>query len=398
MMIHHHVTRKTSAFIGLFGLLLLSVTALSVAAQSSTRVLGTLTQLNGNSLTLKSDAGQESAFTVTAGTILKRIAPGQKDLSTADTITLADIAKGDRVLVTLDSTTTSATALRIIAIKAQDLAAKQQKDSEDWQKNGVGGLVKSVDNSSGVIQLTSGIGAAAKTITIHTSAATLLKRYAPISVNYDQAKAAPLTSIHVGDQLRARGTRNPDGTDLVAAEVVSGSFLNLSGKIDSIDTAASNISFKDLATKKIVTVHITNDAQMRQLPDQMAQMLGARLKATANGGATPAAPTGGTQNQSGAQRPSYPAGGASSGNGNGSNRSASRDPQQMLSRAPQIHFSDLKKGDVIMMVATGDDSQVTAITLLSGVEPLLEAPSASKDLLSNWSVGGSGGAEAAGAQ
>jgi len=49
------------------------------------------------------------------------------------------------------------------------------------------------------------------------------------------------------------------------------------------------------------------------------------------------------------------------------------------------------------MVATDDGTQVTAITLLSGVEPLLEAPAASKDLLSNWSVG-SGGGEAAGAQ
>lgn len=399
--------RKTSVFIGLFGLLMLSAAAINLAAQSSARVLGTLTELNGNALTVKSDAGQEQAFTVTANTVFKRIAPGQKDLSTADTITLAEIAKGDRVLVTLDSATTPAPAppiaLRIIAIKAQDLAAKQQKDNEDWQKNGVNGLVKSIDGASGVIQITSGIGANAKTITIHTSATTLLKRYADTSVNYDQAKAAPFTSIHAGDQLRARGTKNADGTDLVATEVVSGTFLNLSGKIDSIDAAASTFSLKDLATRKQVTVHITSDAQMRQLTDQMAQMLGARLKAGANATtqsganstATPA--SGSTQNQSGAQRPSY---GNNSGNGKGgsTNGSGSHDTQQMLSRAPQIHFADLKKGDVVMMVATGDDSQVTAITLLSGVEPLLEAPAASKDLLSNWSVGGSGGAETAGAQ
>ncbi len=400
---HRFVARKFSVSIGLCGLLLLSAIALNLAAQTPARVLGTLTELNGNALTVKSDAGQEQAFTVTANTVFKRIAPGQKDLSTADNITLADIAKGDRVLVTLDTTATPATALRIIAIKAQDLAARQQKDNEDWQKNGVNGLVKSIDSASGVIQITSGIGANAKTITIHTSAATILKRYAATSVSYDQAKAAPFSSIHTGDQLRARGAKNPDGTDLVATEVVSGTFLNLSGKIDSIDAAASTFSLKDLATKKQVTVHITSDAQMRQLPDQMAQMLGARLKAGANaspqsganGAATPA--SGSTQNQSGAQRPSF---GNNSGNGKGgtTNGSGSHDTQQMLSRAPQIHFADLKKGDVVMMVATGDDSQVTAITLLSGVEPLLEAPAASKDLLSNWSVGGSGGAESAGAQ
>lgn len=390
MMYQRHKSRTTSAFIGLLGLLLLTAASINLTAQTSTRVLGTLTELNGNALTVKSDAGQLQSFTVTADTIFKRIAPGQKDLSTADTITLADITKGDRVLVTLD-TSTPPNAVRIIAIKQQDLALKQQKDSEDWQKNGVGGLVKSVDSSSNGIQITSGIGAAAKTITIHTSPSTILKRYAATSVNYDQAKPAPFTTIHVGDQLRARGTKSADGTDLVATEIVSGTFLNLSGKLDSIDTAASTISLKDLTTKKTVTVHITADAQMRQLPDQMAQALGARLKAGTNGNAVPTTASSGTQSQSGAQRPSY-------GNGSGgTNGAGARDPQQMLNRAPQIHLADLKKGDVVMMVATDDGTQVTAITLLSGVEPLLEAPAASKDLLSNWSVG-SGGGEAAGAQ
>jgi hypothetical protein len=385
-------SRSTAAFIGLSALLLLSLASAQLASQAPTRILGTLTQLNGNALSVKSDAGVEQNFTVTDATIYKRIAPGQKDLSTADSITLADIAKGDRVLVNFD-TATPPNAIRIIAIKAQDLAAKQQKDNEDWQKNGVNGLVKSADPSSGVIQITSGIGAAAKTITIHTSASTVLKRYAATNVTYANATAAPFASIHAGDQLRARGTKNSDGTDLVATEVVSGTFLNLSGKLDSIDTAASTISLKDLATKKMVTVHITNDAQMRQLPDQMAQMLGARLKAGAASTSTSATPA-----SSSAPRQSG-AGNWSGGNGgNGPGGTAARDPQQMLSRAPQIHFADLKKGDVVMMVATDNGTQLTAISLLSGVEPLLEAPAASKDLLSNWSVGGGGEGAAAGAQ
>jgi hypothetical protein len=47
-----------------------------------------------------------------------------------------------------------------------------------------------------------------------------------------------------------------------------------------------------------------------------------------------------------------------------------------------------------MLVATAGASDVTAITLLTGVEPLLEAPEASRDLLANWSMGSGGGAEA----
>jgi hypothetical protein len=47
-----------------------------------------------------------------------------------------------------------------------------------------------------------------------------------------------------------------------------------------------------------------------------------------------------------------------------------------------------------MLVATDGTSEVSAITLLAGVEPLLEAPAASQNLLANWSMNG-GAAEAA---
>jgi hypothetical protein len=69
----------------------------------------------------------------------------------------------------------------------------------------------------------------------------------------------------------------------------------------------------------------------------------------------------------------------------------------MLSRAPAIKLADLNKGEAVMLVSTEGATEVTAITLLAGVEPLLEAPAASQSLLNNWSMG-SGGAEAAAAQ
>jgi hypothetical protein len=67
----------------------------------------------------------------------------------------------------------------------------------------------------------------------------------------------------------------------------------------------------------------------------------------------------------------------------------------MLSHAPDIHLADLKKGDAVLLVSTQGTSEVTAVTLLAGVEPLLQAPASTQNmLLSNWSMG-SGGAEAA---
>lgn len=326
-------------------------------SQAASRLVGTITAINGDTITVKTDADGEHQVKVPASAALKRIAPGQKDLSTAETIQFTDLATGDRALVKLDPGAPAGTseALQIIAVKQADLALKQQKDREDWQRRGLGGLVKSVDAGTGTILLSSGAGTMAKTVTIHTTKATLLKRYAPASVRFDAAIPAPIDAIHVGDQLRARGTKSADGAEIAADEVVSGSFRNIAGTITSIDAATSTIVAKDLTTKKQVTIHVTADAQMRRLPERMATMLAARLKGTIGGGA------------------SGPGG-------------AGPDPQQMLNRLPAVPLSDLQKGDAVMLVSTQGETEVTAISLLAGVEPLLEAPEASRNLLANWSM------------
>ena len=364
---------------------------------AATRFVGTITATTGDVLTVKPDNGDMRQVQVPAGAVLKRVEPGQKDLSNAETIQLSDLETGDRVLVRLDPNATGDVpqAAQIVTIKQADVAKRQQQDREDWARSGVGGLVKSIDAASGVVVLTSGAGSTLKVIQVRTNKATVLKRYAPASVRYDLAQPAPIDAIQVGDQLRARGTKNAEGTEVEAAEVISGSFRNISGTIGSLDTAASTFSVKDLLTKKQVTVHVTPEAQMHALPEMMARMLAARLKGTAatSGGATPVAAPG--SGGGGAPRawgngPGQ-AGGAGMGSANGQRNGG--DMQSMLNRAPVIHFSDLKKGDAVMLVATSGAADVTAITLLTGVEPLLEAPEASRSLLANWSMG-SGGAEA----
>ena len=144
-----------------------------VRAQAPAPLGGTITAINGNTLTIKTDADGVHQVTVPLTASLKRIAPGQKDLSTAETIQFSDLAVGDRASVKLDPATPTQ-ALRIIAIRQSDLALKQEKDREDWRRRGVSGLVKSVDPAAGVIVLTTGAGAAAKSVTIHSSKATIL--------------------------------------------------------------------------------------------------------------------------------------------------------------------------------------------------------------------------------
>jgi len=365
-------------------------------AQAAARFVGTVTAISGTILTVKTDTDGAHQVEVPAQAVIKRISPGQHDLSTADSIQFSDLATGDRVLVKLDPEAPAGTeqALQIIAVKAADVMAKQQKDGEDWQRRGVGGLVKSIDANGGVITLTTGAGATAKTVTVHISKTTMLKRYAPASVRFDEATPAPMDAIHVGDQLRARGAKSADGSEIAAEEVVSGSFRNVSGLIATADAAAATITLKDLATKKTITIHVPADAQLRRIPDRMAQMLAIRLK---GGSAASAwAGSGAGQRTGGVQGGGMGNGAAASGQGGSQWAGAGSgggDPQQFLSRAPAIQFADLKKGDAVMVVSTDGASEVTAITLLAGVEPLLEAPAA-QNLLSSWSMGG-GGAEAA---
>lgn len=348
-------------------------------AQAPSHYLGTVTAINGNSLTIKTAQGDQQVQ-IPATADLKRIEPGQTSLSAAVAMQLSELAVGDRVLVWIDpnSPAGSPQATRLVAIKAEDLAKKREEEAAAWQ-NGVGGLVRNVDPATGTITITAGAGPLMHVITIHTGKSTILKRYAPASVDYAEAKPAPLGAIHPGDELKARGAKSDDGKEITADEVVSGSFRNISGVIASLDPAHSSFTLKDLATKKMVTVQVPADAQMRELPEHMAQFLAARLKGAAAGGRGAAA--GGEGGEAGGGFHQHGGGGGA------------MDSQQILSHAPEIHFADLKKGDAVMLVATKGDAQVTAITLIAGVEPLLEAP-ASQDLLANWSMG-SGNAEAA---
>jgi len=188
---------------------------------------------------------------------------------------------------------------------------------------------------------------------------------------------------------------------------VSGSFRNISGTITSLDAASSTLVVKDLVSKKQVTVHITPDAQMRKLDDRMAQMLAMRLKGGGSGfgGGQAAGGAGARTGYSGGASGQAaeagaggqgPGGQSAAGGGQWAGRAGGGDSQQMLSRAPAIQLTDLNKGDAVMLVATDGATDVTAITLLAGVEPLLQAPAASQNLLNNWSMGS--GAPDTGAQ
>jgi hypothetical protein len=70
----------------------------------------------------------------------------------------------------------------------------------------------------------------------------------------------------------------------------------------------------------------------------------------------------------------------------------------MLSRLPVSPLGDFQKGDAVMIVATAgqNDGPPTVITLLGGVEPILQSSARGQaaSILTPWSLSEGGGAEA----
>jgi hypothetical protein len=211
-------------------------------------------------------------------------------------------------------------------------------------------------------------------------------------VKFEDAKPGTLAQIQPGDQLRVLGTKSEDGSSIPAEAVVSGSFKNLAGLITSIDAAKGTLTLKDLATKKTVTVTITPNSNVRMLPPQAAAIFAARAKGAAAG----AGASGG-----GSPQPAGQAEASGGGRTGGAGRPAGGDLSQMVSRLPNKTIADLKVGDAVMIVASQPDpgsATVTAVTLLSGVEPILAAtPSGGPAMtLSPWNLGGEAAPEGGG--
>jgi hypothetical protein len=391
-----------------------------VAQPAVAKRVGAIKTINGNAITLAADAGAEVAVTVEPNARILRMAPGEKDLKNATPIQLQELQVGDTIRARGHASDDgkSISALEIIVITRSTVDAVGEQIRQDWQKRGMGGLVCAVDAAADAVTVSSSCKTGTKNTVIHVAKTTVIRRYAPDSVKFEDAKPSTLQEIHVGDQLRARGTRNPDGTELAADEIVTGTFPYVEGIIKSVDASAGTISVQDVLSKKTVQVKITPDSQLHKIPAEMAQRFAMRIKSMlppgTPGAAASSSPDGGGNRRrqpDSASNGSATAGAGTAAGGTGAGAASAATPggmrsgggfdfQQLLSRLPSAKLADLdlKKGDAVVILATEGtpSSASTAITLLSGVEPILQAaPNAAQAMmLAPWSLGGAPGGDA----
>jgi len=366
--------------------------ALAQDSAAPKQVNGTVTKIDAgaNELVMKADSGGDVKVTLAPKHALRKVALGETDLRKAAVIEFKDIAVGDRVAARGIETGDTIAASLIAVMSSSDVAKKQEEDRADWDKRGVNGIVTAVSPESVTVNMRTLAGA--KTITVIPEAKAIIRRYQTDSVKFADAKPSSLAEIKVGDQVRARGEKNADGTKLEAEEIVSGRFKTIAATVLSIDVANSQITVKDLETKKPLVVKVSADSNMKRLSDPIAQMIARRVHPEnyeGRGGARGGAGAGqGGGRGAGGGRGDAEGGGMRAGGGGG----RGGDLQQMLDRQPAVTLADLKVGEpiVISSAVGAATDHIMAITMLAGVEPILRSPGKPEMSLGGWNLGGGG--------
>jgi hypothetical protein len=406
-----------SCLIGVAGSSLSPSSFASVASQPQSsgqpaiaKRIGAIKTISGNVLTLAADSsGPEITVTVQPSARLLRLG-ADKDLKNATPIQLQDLQVGDTIRARGQASDDgkSIAALEIIVITRSAVQSVSDQIRQDWQKRGLGGPVSAVDPAAGTVTITVSSMGGKKTIIVHTSKTTVIHRYAPDSAKPEDAKVVALQDVHIDDQLRARGNRSADGSELAAEEIFTGVFPQFPSLIKSVDASAGTLSVQDLVSKKTVELKITADSQLHKIPAEMAQRFAARLKGgmppgtpgAASRASSGSAPPAAANSQPGAQSGgSYQGSGASGGGGNpgGARPGGAFDFQRLLDQTPAVALADLHKGDAVYVLTTEGTSSggSTVIKLVAGVEPILQAtPNGSQAMmLAPWSLGGAPGGD-----
>src|SRR2546422_5878525 len=369
------------ASIGFGGAVYGQTPSASPATSAVSGVIGEVKAIDAatKQMVVRDDKGVIFSINLSDKTQYKRMAHGEKTMASAEDITLADVGQGDRVWARWRAGSDQKTvpSAQVVVMSKADVAKKQEQERAEWRKRGVSGIVTSVNPSTREITVSSrSLMGAPQAVIIPISDKVLMRRYPPDTIpKYSEAKPGKFEDVKVEDQLRALGDKSADGTRLTAEEVVFGTFKLVGGTVTAIDAAANQIKINDLKTKKPITIVLKPDSVLRRWPENMTAMFGGGMGPGAGGPAKAGAGPGQAQNQTQGQAAQRPQGAGPGGPQGGGPRmgGGGMNVADMLERLPTISINEVKVGDMIIMSSLpgSDPTQFTAISLVTGVEPLL---------------------------
>lgn len=335
-------------------------------APASVTVIGTVTDLDIETatITVKSDTGEVVVFPYNDKSQFKRLPLGKTAMADATPITLADIELGDRVTAKKRLTPTGSVApiTLMIVMSKGDIAKKQEIERAAWRERGTFGKVTAVDPDKRTITVSQRTRDGLKELTILTNDKTTFRRYAPDSVKFSDAQPSRLEAVRVGDQLRALGKRNEDGTSYEAEQIVFGTFKTLSVTVVSVNAENKEITAKDDGGATL-TLRITPDSTLKQVPEQ--------------GGffGPPGRPRPGGPPAGEGPRPGGPPAGESGrpgGMGPGRFMAGGFDPAALIEFLPPLELGELKPETKLLVLTTEGmtPDRVTAITVVKGLDAI----------------------------
>ena len=317
-------------------------------------------------LTIQTDAGSTLTVSLSDKTTYKKLAPGETSLNNAADVALADLAVGDRVMArgNVAADQKSVPALMVIVMTKGDLTKKQDAERAEWRRRGILGVITALKPETKEITISNRTMAGTQSVVIPVGDKTDMRRYAPDSIKFADAKPSDFAELKVGDQLRALGDRTAeDPLRFNPQKVVTGSFRTVGGVVTAVDAATGEIKINELEKKHPLTIVVKNDAVLRRFPAEMGMMGGLGRGQGGPGGPGGAAPAAGSQ-----ARPQ-----GAGGPGGGGPRPGGFNINDMLERLPTISIADVKVGDTIIVSSTQgvDPKRLTAISLVAGADTLL---------------------------
>lgn len=326
----------------------------------------------------------------------KRISAVKPSLSTATTVTLAEIAVGDKVTVSCLATADGKSfwGRTVYLITKSDIAQKAAKETSEWRTRGIAGKVTSVSVQTNQIVVEIGGLMGATKLTLTPKADAKFMRYAPDSIKYADAKLSSIAEIKIGDQIRALGDKSSDGTAFTAETVLTGAFRQTAGTIKSVDIAKNEVVVKDSATNKDVTIAFGDAIILKRFPPEMAErMAGMQMPgAVRPPGQQGQQGQGQVVAQQGPPPGRAPVTGQPQSGGAGRMIGGSRGGMDdMLERLPNITAADLKVGETIAILTSGSQAsadRVKAFKLIAGVEPFIRMAQAAAAMSGRGQGGG----------
>src|SRR5215207_2827750 len=221
-------------------------------------VMGTVSELKSDTrqVIVTTGAGNQVTVTLSDRTVYMRIPPGEKTKEKFIKIEPTDFGVGDSVFARgrMSEDRKNLPALEFYVMSKGDIAQKRERENDEWRKRGIAGTITALKPDTNEITIDSRTAEGPKPLVIAATGNTKFRRYAPDSIRFGDAKPSTFAELKVGDQLRALGTKNADGSRFTPEEIVSGSFQTISGQITEVDAEKREIKIKDLQNQRAVTI------------------------------------------------------------------------------------------------------------------------------------------------